>query len=160
MLGSLNGKASLWVSDGQLNARLVELAGLDAGEALLLSLGREQTTHVNCAYIGARARNGEVGIDTGLVDTTDTKLTMDGNISLGRERFNLKFLAHPKDASLLAARAPLILEGTFRNPDFHPAWGSLLARGAAALAFSAIMPPAALLAFVEPGLGESATPCQ
>lgn len=160
MLGSLNGKASLWVSDGQLNARLVELAGLDAGEALLLSLGREQTTHVNCAYIGARARNGEVGIDTGLVDTTDTKLTMDGNISLGRERFNLKFLAHPKDASLLAARAPLILEGTFRHPDFHPAWGSLLARGAAALALGAIMPPAALLAFVEPGLGESATPCQ
>ena len=160
MMGSLNGEASLTMLDGQLNAKLVELAGLDAGEALLLGLLKEQTVDVNCAYIGGKVRNGKLRIEPGLVDTTDTKFTMDGVIDLGKERIDLKFLAHPKDASVFAARAPLILEGTLKNPNFHPSWGSLLARGAAAIALGAIAPPAALLAFVEPGLGEGGTPCQ
>ncbi|RYD91918.1 MAG: AsmA family protein [Sphingobacteriales bacterium] len=160
MLGSLNGEASLAMPNGQLNASLVELAGLDGGEALLLALEKEQTVDVNCAYIGATVRNGKLGIDTGLVDTTDTKFTMDGMIDFGKERLDLQILAHPKDASLFAVRAPLILEGTFRNPDFHPSWASLFARGAAALALGAIAPPAALLAFVEPGLGEGGAPCR
>lgn len=160
MMGSLDGEASLTMPDGKLNARLVELAGLDGGEALLLSLVKEQTVDVNCAYIEGRAQNGKLRIKTGLVDTTDTKFTMGGLIDLGNERIDLQFLAHPKDASLFAARAPLILEGTFRSPDFHPSWSSLLARGATALALGAIAPPAALLAFVEPGLGGGRAPCQ
>jgi uncharacterized protein involved in outer membrane biogenesis len=160
MMSSLDGEASLTMPDGKLNARLVELAGLDGGEALLLSLVKEQTVDVNCAYIEGRAQNGKLRIKTGLVDTTDTKFTMGGLIDLGNERIDLQFLAHPKDASLFAARAPLILEGTFRSPDFHPSWSSLLARGATALALGAIAPPAALLAFVEPGLGGGRAPCQ
>lgn len=160
MMGSLSGKALLEMPYGKLNATLVELAGLDAGEALLLGLEKEQTVDVNCAYIGVTARNGKLAIDTAMVDTTDTKFTMDGAIDLGAERIDLKILAHPKDASLFAARAPLILEGTFKSPDFHPFWPSLFARGAAALVLGAIAPPAALLAFVEPGLGEGGAPCQ
>lgn len=159
MMGSMTGAASLAMRDGRLNAAMVELAGLDAGEALLLGLGKQQTVKVNCGYIGASVRNGRLEIDTGVVDTTDTRFTMDGAVDLGRERINLQFRAHPKDPSLFAARAPLVLEGTFKDPDFHPYWGSLLARGAAALVLGAITPPAALLAFVEPGMGEESAPC-
>lgn len=101
-----------------------------------------------------------LAIDTGLIDTTDTRFAVGGTVHFGNERIDMRLLAHPKDVSLFSVRAPLILEGTFRNPDFHPAWTGLLARGAAALALGAVAPPAALLAFVEPGLGEGGTPCQ
>jgi len=160
MMGSLNGEASLAMPDGQLNARLVEMAGLDAGEALLLSLKQGQTVDVNCAYISAKATDGVLAIDTGLIDTTDTTFALDGTVHFGNERIDMRLLAHPKDVSLFSVRAPLILEGTFWNPDFHPAWTGLLARGAAALALGAVAPPAALLAFVEPGMGEGGMPCQ
>jgi uncharacterized protein involved in outer membrane biogenesis len=160
MMASMNGEASLAMNTGRLNASLVELAGLDGGEALLLGLGKRQTVDVTCAYIGSTVRRGKLGFDTAVVDTTDTRFTMTGSVDLAREHFDVRLLAHPKDMSLFAARAPLLLEGTFRDPDFHPSWGSLLARGAVALALGAITPPAALLAFVEPGLGEAAAPCR
>lgn len=159
MMASMTGAASLAMRDGRLNAAMVELAGLDAGEALLLGLGTQQTVEVNCGYIGASVRSGWMEIDTGVVDTTDTRLTMNGAVDLGTEGIDLQFRAHPKDPSLFAVRAPLVLEGTFKDPDFHPYWGSLLARGAAALVLGAITPPAALLAFVEPGMGEEGAPC-
>ncbi|MFL6717137.1 MAG: AsmA-like C-terminal region-containing protein, partial [Burkholderiaceae bacterium] len=159
MMASMDGQASLAMNAGRLNAFLVELAGLDGGEALLLGFGNRQTVDVNCAYIGSTVRRGKLEFDNAMIDTTDTRFTMKGAVDLARERFDLRILAHPKDASLFAARAPLLLEGTFRNPDFHPLWAGLLARGAAALALGAITPPAALLAFVEPGPGEAAAPC-
>ncbi|MBK4736584.1 AsmA family protein [Noviherbaspirillum pedocola] len=154
MLGAIDGRAWLAMDRGRLNAELVELAGLDLGETLLLKRQGERTVNLNCAYIGARARRGALSIGTALLDTTDTRFTMEGAISLRSEHYDLRILPHPKDASLLSARAPLLLEGSFRRPDFHPAWASLAARGAAAMVLGAIAPPAALLAFIEPGLAK------
>lgn len=158
MLASLDGEASFVMAGGTLDALLVELAGLDGGEALLLWLGQEQAVKVRCAYISATARSGVLNMDNAVVDTTDTRFTMDGKVHFGDEALDLVIRAHPKDFSIFAARAPLVVEGRFKTPDFHPSWSSLVARGAAALSLAAISPPAALLALIEPGMGENA-PC-
>lgn len=144
------------MAGGALDALLVELAGLDGGESLLAWLGKDTAVKVRCAYIDATAASGVLSFDTAIVDTTDTKFTMDGKVGFGRESLDLVVRAHPKDFSIFAFRAPLIIDGTFKTPDFHPSWGSLLARGAAAVALGTITPPAALLALIEPGVGESA----
>lgn len=156
ILASINGNASFLMTGGALDALLVELGGLDGGEALLAWLGGSTAVKVRCAYIDASAQSGVLSLDTAIVDTTDTKFTMDGKVGFGNESLGLVVKAHPKDFSIFAFRAPLIIDGTFKTPGFHPSWGSLLARGAAAVALGAIAPPAALLALVEPGMGESA----
>ncbi|WP_334186344.1 AsmA family protein [Noviherbaspirillum sp.] len=158
MLGSINGQASILMAGGTLDALLVELAGLDGGEALLLWLGQEQTVKVRCAYVSATARNGVLSMDKAVVDTTDTRFTMDGNVHFGNEALDLVISAHPKDFSIFAVRAPFVVEGRLKNPEFHPSWDSLLVRGAAALSLAAIAPPAALLALIEPGTGKN-SPC-
>ncbi|MBA3597245.1 MAG: hypothetical protein H0W40_07695 [Methylibium sp.] len=118
--------------------------------------GEDTAVKVRCAFIDASAQSGVLSLDTAIVDTTDTKFTMEGKVGFGNESLDLVVKAHPKDFSIFALRAPLIIDGTFKTPKLHPSWGGLLARGAAAVALGAIAPPLALLALIEPGVGESA----
>lgn len=160
ILSSADGGMRLSLEGGKLDALLVELAGLDFGEALLHWLGAAGggTFPVRCALIQARARDGVLDMSGSTLDTSDTRFTMGGQVRFPDERLALRIEAHPKDPSLLAARTPLLVEGRFRNPDFHPLWAGLAGRAAAAGALALVAPPAALLAFVEPGLGNSG-PC-
>jgi len=109
---------------------------------------------------GARPVRGHVVLDLAgsVLDTTDTRFTLDGQVRLRSEQLDLRLSAHPKDVSLFAARSPFIIDGSFRHPGFHPWWPGLAGRAAAAAALALIAPPAALLAAVEPGLGDTA-PC-
>ena len=158
MLASADGGAFLLMGGGKLDALLVELAGLDGGESLLAWLGEKQTVDIRCAIADLQARDGKVEIVRGVIDSTDTRFDVDGSINFNNERLHIVIKPEPKDVSFFVARAPLIIEGSFKNPDFHPSTGSLIARGGAALALAAIFPPAALLALIEPGLGDNA-PC-
>ena len=71
-----------------------------------------------------------------------------------RQRLRLKLRPRPKDRSLLVFRSPLIVEGTFKDPDIHPDYARVGLRGAIALVLGSIAPPAALLATLELGPGE------
>ena len=55
----------------------------------------------------------------------------------------------------VALRVPLRIGGTFKDPSFRPEAGPLIARTAAAAALYTLAPPAALLALIETGPGES-----
>jgi len=50
---------------------------------------------------------------------------------------------------------PLKLDGSFKDPSFHPETGPLAARTAAAAALYTLAPPAALLALIETGPGHN-----
>lgn len=54
MLSSLDGQMGLSMEGGTMDALLVELGGLDMGEALLLWLGDDHAVGINCARIQAR----------------------------------------------------------------------------------------------------------
>ncbi|MBC7944555.1 MAG: AsmA family protein, partial [Burkholderiales bacterium] len=159
MLAAADGGAFLLMGGGKLDALLVELAGLDGGESLIRWLGEKQTVDIRCAIADLKANDGKVEIVRGVIDSTDTRFDVDGSINLNNERLHIVIKPEPKDVSFFVARAPLIIEGSFKHPDFHPSTGSLIARGGAALALAAIFPPAALLALIEPGLGSNA-PCR
>ena len=88
-------------------------------------------------------------------DTSDTVMFGEGSMNLDGEKLALEVRPEPKDVSPLSLRGPLHIGGTFKDPSFRPEAKPLLGRAALAAALYAIAPPAALLAFIETGPGES-----
>jgi hypothetical protein len=102
-------------------------------------------------------RNGVMSTRALAFDTTDTIIVGEGEISLRNETLHLKLRPRPKDRSLFSLRAPLWIDGSFKDPDIHPDYGRIGLRGALALTLANIAPPAALLATLELGPGKDAS---
>lgn len=156
MLGSSDGDAALGMGRGQISNLLMEYAGLDIAEALKFLVRGDRRIPIRCAFGDFAVKDGVMTTRALAFDTTDTIIVGEGTISLKDETLQLKLRPRPKDRSLLAFRSPLIVGGTFKDPDFHPDYARVGLRGAIALALGSIAPPAALLATLEPGPGEDA----
>jgi AsmA family protein len=154
VLAGGNGEVSLVMGRGQVSNLLLELAGLDFAEALLLLLGSDRLVAIRCAFADFELQDGVLASRTIAFDTTDTLLLGHGTVDLGSERFDLELQPRPKDRSIFALRSPLKVGGTLKEPQVGPKAGPLALRGAAAAVLSAIAPPAALLALIETGPGE------
>jgi len=154
VLGNGNGELVLLLGSGRISNMLLELAGLDFAEALLLLVGRDREIGIRCGYADFALTDGRLEPRALAFDTTDTLILGSGHIDLDAERLDLELHARPKDRSLFALRSPLRLEGPLHAPDIGPKPGPLLLRGAAAVVLGSIAPPAALLALVETGPGE------
>lgn len=152
LLESSDGQLLFVVRGGEIQAALVELMGLDLGEWLMAKGAEAGGTPIRCGFIAFNADDGIWTAHPFVVDTRDSILIVDGHIDLPQERLNLTLRAHPKDASVLAARAPIRVTGPLRKPSVQPDAGKLAAKGAAALALGALLSPfAALIPLSEPG---------
>ena len=154
MLGSSNGDAAIGMGRGQVSNLLMEYAGLDIAEALKFLVRGDREIPIRCAFGDFAVKDGVMTARALAFDTTDTIIVGEGTISLKDETLQLKLRPRPKDRSLLVFRSPLIVEGTFKNPKFHPDYARVGLRGAIALVLGSIAPPAALLATLELGPGE------
>src|SRR3546814_601903 len=144
---------------GKFSNLLLEFAGIDVAEALGFMLTEDQTVATRCVVADFGVKDGLMRTKTVVIDTTDTNITVEGAIDLGTEAMELEMEAHPKDPSLLSARSPVNVTGTFASPEFSVDPGPLVARGAAAAALGVLLTPlAALLPMIELGLGED-SPC-
>ena len=61
-----------------------------------------------------------------VLETSDSTVTGSGTVDLGTETLDLRLLAHPKDASVLAASTQVAIEGTFRDPKIDVIWDSVV----------------------------------
>jgi len=154
MLGSSDGSAALGMGRGQVSNLLMEYAGLDIAEALKFLVRGDRKIPIRCAFGDFAVKEGVMTSRALAFDTSDTIIVGEGSISLKDETLRLKLRPRPKDRSLLVFRSPLIVEGTFKQPRFHPDYGRVTLRAAIALALGSIAPPAALLATLELGPGE------
>ncbi|MCK8174838.1 AsmA family protein, partial [Erwinia amylovora] len=78
-------------------------------------------------------------------------INITGSTNFANERLDLSINPESKGVRIIPLRSPLYVRGTFQNPDAGVKTGSLLARGAAALALgSVVAPAAALLALISP----------
>ena len=153
-----DGRAALVMAGGEVRAIAVEALGLDVAESLTLLAGESKApTPIRCAVAGFDVTDGVLTSTVIVVDTIDSKITADARVDLGAETYQAKILAHPKDASLLSARAPVTVEGTFRSADVGIEPGPLAAKGGLAVALGALLTPlAAVLPFIETGAAEDA----
>lgn len=154
MLGSSDGTAVVGMGKGQVSNLVMELAGLDIAESLKFLVQGDRKIPIRCAFGDFSVADGVMSTNALAFDTTDTIIVGEGTISLRDETLDLVLRPRPKDRSLLSLRSPLIVEGTFKDPGFHPDYGRVGLRSAIALVLGNIAPPAALLATLELGPGE------
>lgn len=154
MAAGADGALALAMNTGEVSNLLLELAGLDALEALKFWLGGDKRVPIRCAIADFAIAKGEMQTRTLVFDTTDTKLTGDGSIDLGKEALDLTINAKPKDRSILSARSPLYVRGTFKKPDVGVEKRKLARKIGEALALGAAAPLAALIPLVETGEGK------
>jgi uncharacterized protein involved in outer membrane biogenesis len=159
MLASLDGEMQFWVREGKISHFLVEVIGLDVAQALGMAVRGDAMLPIQCAVTALDVRQGNAVPKVAVIETSDTTLTATGSVSLADEKLGLVFSAHPKDFSPMTLRSPLLIEGTFSNPDVRLDKTAIGTRLVAAAALAAVTPVAALLALIDLGDDEK-TVCQ
>lgn len=155
MLGNGDGEVQLFMSGGNLSALLVDLAGLDFGNAVLSALGIPSRARLRCMIADMELTKGQLGTRTLLFDTTEANIMGKGQINLAAEEVDYELKTQPKQASIMALKAPIQIRGTFADPSIRPELGELTARGGAAVVLGVFLTPlAALLPTIQLGLGE------
>ena len=153
-----DGTITIVVPKGKVRQAFAELLGINVGRGLMLLLNNDQKqTELRCAVADfqvkggvARARN--VVIDTGVVLTHGS-----GTVNLGDERIDLLLDGQTKKPRLLRVWAPITVTGPIVAPKPGVRAGKAVAQGGVAVALGALLSPlAAILPFVDPGLGKDA----
>ncbi|TSJ70863.1 AsmA family protein [Marinobacter vulgaris] len=160
LLGSADGGMVMLMTQGKLDALMVELAGLDATQSFLSWARGRDPIPIDCAYADLQTRDGVVRFDTLAVDTTDTSFSGIGTVNFNNERLDITIFAHPKDVSVLSARSPLHLGGTFNDPEPGLQTGNMAVQLASSVALAAVTTPvAALLPLLDLGTGNELPYC-
>ena len=154
MLATSDGEVVLGIGRGSISNLLMEMAGIDLAEIIKFKLGGDRLIPIRCAFGEFTVKDGVMTARSLAFDTSDTLLIGEGTISLRDETLDLTIKPRPKDRSLFALRAPLLVDGTFKSPRIRPDYARVGLRAAIALTLGSIAAPAALLGTLELGPGE------
>lgn len=154
LLAAADGNIGLAMTGGRVSNLLLEAVGLDAAEVLRFLFRGDKTVELRCAVADLAVQDGVVQARSMVVDTTDTNIKVEGQLSLAEETLDLTLHPLPKDYSPLSLRSPLHIEGTFKDPQIELD-DSLLLRGGVAAALATLAAPlAALIPLLERGPGD------
>jgi len=154
MLGSASGDVAILMGKGEISNILLEFMGLDGGEVIKFLVRGDNTVQLRCAAAAFDVKQGLMTSRAIVLDTSDTVVTGQGQISLANETLDLLFKPQPKDVSILSLRSPLRIGGTFAKTTAGPETSALAGRVGIALVLAAINPLLALAATIETGPGE------
>lgn len=155
LLGGGNGKLRLSMAGGDVSALLINLAGLDFGNALLSALGIPSRAKLRCMIADLDLKKGLVETDTLLMDTTEANVVGTGTVNLSTEQIDYRVQTQPKTFNIGSVAAPINISGTLKAPKVRPDAKSLGLRGGAAIALGIVATPlAALAATIQPGTGK------
>lgn len=156
MLASSSGAVALLMGRGEISNLLMEVAGIDGGEIIKFFVEGDKNVELRCAAAAFDVDKGLMTTRALVLDTSDTVIYGNGQVSLANEAMDITLRPYPKDMSILSLRSPLKIAGTFGQPKAGPDKGALAARGGLALALGAVNPLLALAATVETGPGKDA----
>lgn len=160
ILATSNGRITMGMVGGSLDPLIVELMGLDVGQALLVLLTPTAPIQIRCALGDLNISSGIAKINGLVFDTTDSNIWAQGAINFQNEGLDIHLNADPKDVSLLSANAPVAVTGTFASPKIAVDPLKTSGKGGLKEKLGAIVNPIlALLPFVDLGLGQD-TDCQ
>ncbi len=156
MLGTSGGAVAMLMGRGEISNLLLELAGIDGGEIIKFMIKGDQNVQLRCAGAAFDVRNGLMTSRALVMDTTDTVIYGNGQVSLASESIDLTLHPYPKDMSILSLRSPLKMAGSFAAPKIGPDKGALAGRAGLTLALAAINPLLGLASTIETGPGRDA----
>ena len=156
ILGDSNGEVKLFMGHGgDLSALLVDLSGLEFGNAFLSAIGVPNRAKLDCLIADVPITHGVAEAKTMLIDTDEAKVGITGDVNLKDERINLAVKTESKHFSIGSLPTPIDVTGSLGSPSIAPAIGPLALRGGAAIALGIIGTPlAALLPTIQFGTGE------
>lgn len=116
IMASARGEGWIGIRDGSVSALLVEAAGLDLVEALVLVIESDARVRLRCGRFDLAVSVGVLLAKRAVVDTSDSILLASGKVDLSSETLDLQIEARAKDFSLIDAAAPVSVTGELKKP--------------------------------------------
>ena len=156
VLGRADGEVKLYMGrGGNLSALLVDLSGLQFGNALLSALGIPDRSRIECLIVDLGLRRGVLSTRTLLLDTNEDRVVVEGEIGLRDEALALELRTESKDFSIGSLPTTIHVAGTLKNPAVRPQLGEVAARAGAAVALGVLLTPlGALLPTIQLGVDD------
>jgi uncharacterized protein involved in outer membrane biogenesis len=155
ILGHGNGRLQLFMNQGgDISALLVDLAGLQVGDAALSALGIPDQTQIQCLVSDFALNDGVVDTKALLVATKEANILGAGTINLNNEKLDLALRTDATHFQIGSLSTPIDFGGTMKHPSVLPAPGPLAAKAGAAVGLGILFPPLALIPTIRLGLGD------
>jgi uncharacterized protein involved in outer membrane biogenesis len=156
ILDNGNGELKLIMGHGgNISALLVDLSGLEFGNAVLSALGIPNKAILECAITDFALQRGVIETKTLLVDTSEANVTGSGDVNLRNETLNMRLRTDAKHFTIGSLATDIIIDGKLKHPSIGPEAGELGARAGAAVALGVLLTPlGALLPTIQFGEGE------
>ncbi|HWK52162.1 MAG TPA: AsmA family protein [Steroidobacter sp.] len=157
LMAGADGRISLILPSGEVNAALAELTGINVARGLgLLLKGNDDKAPIRCGVAQFEVKDGTMRADNVVFDTQDVRITGRGEVRLGPEELDLSIKGEPKKLRIARLRTPVEVNGHLRDPSIGVNVGKVAGQGAVAAALGVVLTPlAAIIAFVDPGLAEN-----
>jgi uncharacterized protein involved in outer membrane biogenesis len=153
LLANGNGGVKMAMVGGDLSALLVDLSGLQFGNALLSALGMPQKTPVQCFIGNLDLRRGILDFTTMVLDTGKAITEVGGNIDLRSETIDLSLKTDAKHFSMGSLPSRLTIAGTLKETTIRPG-PQTAARAGAVVGLAALFAPLAILPTIQFGTSE------
>jgi AsmA family protein len=155
MMANGNGDVKLFMTGGDLSALLVNLSGLEFGNALISALGLPKRTPIRCMVADMPLQKGVLDTRMLLLDTEEANVTGKGSVNFRNETIDYQIKTEPKHFSIGSLPAPIDVRGRLKSPSIMPDPATVGVRGGIAAALGVLLTPlAALLPTIQLGLGE------
>jgi uncharacterized protein involved in outer membrane biogenesis len=149
ILEALTGTVKGRIDGGSISHQLVELAGLDAAQALGVFFSGDKPLQLSCALVDLSADKGALRSNLFLLNTPDTIFFVEGNVNFRDERLDLRLVQSPKDWSPLSLRSPITIGGTLANPAIGVEPLPIAMKLIGSVVLASVTPLAALLPLIE-----------
>ena len=156
VLGGGNGELKLYMgAGGNVSALLVDLSGLQFGNAVLSALGIPNRTMIQCLVTDFVLQAGTATARTAILDTDENRVGLTGTINLRNEALGLSLRTEAKHFSIGSIPTPIGIKGTLGAPAIAPDLAEAGVRVGAAIGLGIVATPlAALLPTIQLGTGE------
>jgi uncharacterized protein involved in outer membrane biogenesis len=156
LLAHSNGEIKALVSKGTISKLLLETAGLNVANIIMVKLFGDKQIVLNCLASDFTVSKGVMQTREFKLDTQDAIVDVTGQINLATEQLNLDINPENKTLRMFTLRSPLYVKGTFKHPDVGVQKGPIIVRTGAAIALGIIATPfAALLPLLNTGTNDT-----
>jgi uncharacterized protein involved in outer membrane biogenesis len=160
LMGTSSGELKLLMNDGAISKALLETAGLNVANIVIVKLFGDKTVKINCAASDLSATNGLYETKLFVFDTEDAVIRVNGTVNFANEKLDLDVRPSSKGLRIFSLRSPLYVKGTLKNPDVGVQPGPLILRGGGAVAVAVLAAPvAALLPLIATSKGDPDNTC-
>ncbi len=153
LMGHGDGGFNLVLSGGgNLSALLVNIAGLEFGQAALSALGVPNRTNLNCFLADLTLKHGIASTNVFLLDTDEARTTGSGDIDFQNQTINYQLTTRSTHFSIGSLPGPVDISGKIKHPSIRPG-AEVVARAGAAVGLGILFAPLGLLPTIQFGVG-------